>query len=91
MPKIKAEWIEMAKKEPKIGERVITRHQLNRIDLLKFDGQSFWFPITCPVDKEGSPLGFTSCYPKTVITHWLPLPSLPMTNDGVKKQRTNDQ
>ncbi|MBU1767968.1 MAG: hypothetical protein KJ648_07690, partial [Candidatus Omnitrophica bacterium] len=34
-------WIKTTNKEPQVGQQVITYHQLNRIDILTFDGESF--------------------------------------------------
>ena len=70
-------WIKTTNKEPQVGQQVITYHRLNRIDMLTFDGENFNFPITCPIDEDGKPIGWLSSYPKEVITHWKELPDRP--------------
>lgn len=72
-------WICMNDNEPKEGQKVITWHQLDRIDILTFRDNAFYFPITCPVDRDGNPLGWTSSYPKHVIKFWMPIPTSPHT------------
>jgi len=77
-------WIKMTDRKPASGQTVITHHFLRRIDMLKYDGTSFHFPLTCPVDKDGNPLGPTASYPADAITHWMDLPSFP--NKGSTRQ-----
>lgn len=77
-------WISLKERLPSIGQQVITHHFLNRIDMLTFDGENFQFPVTCPVDEEGTPIGFTSCYPADAITHWMPLPPPPSVSDSAQ-------
>ena len=70
-------WIKCADNEPPTDEYILTYHQLDRIQMQKYSGAYFNDPITCPVDERGNPIGFTSHYPKSVITHWMPLPDPP--------------
>ena len=70
-------WIPLAQQKPDIGKTVITHHQLNRIDMLTYDGEYFNFPLTCPVTKDGEPMGWSSRYPARVITHWMQIPEAP--------------
>ena len=72
------QWINLEKQEPPKGIYILTWHQLDRIQMQKYDGKMFNDPITCPVDKNGEPIGFTSSYPKEVIKYWMPLPSKPL-------------
>jgi hypothetical protein len=67
----------MTERKPAVGERVITHHKFNRIDILKWDGNDFHFPITCPVNAAGEPMHGGASYPEEVITHWMELPPYP--------------
>lgn len=67
----------MTEKTPELGQTVITYHQLNRVEMMIYTEDGFNFPVTCPVDSTGKPLGWTSGYRGKVITHWMPLPSPP--------------
>ena len=71
------QWIKCIEKEPPKNIYVLTFHKLGRIQMQKFDGENYHDPLTCPVDKNGTPLGCVSWYPKSVITHWMELPPHP--------------
>lgn len=83
-------WISVKDRLPDLGIQVITHHFLGRVDMLTFDGTNFNFPLTCPVDADGRPLGFTASYPLEAITHWMrapsPMNSPPAAGAATKKE-----